>query len=158
MIRTSLSLKFGVIAAKTLPLTAALMLSACSAFSEANLVKDQDAFKEAVENAGPGDVITLANGTWEDFEILFTGQGEEGKPITLTAETKGKVILTGQSNLRLGGEYLEVSGLVFKDGYTPTKEVISFGRTKKTSPIILVSQKSLSTTTINLNAMRSISG
>jgi len=76
------------------------------------------AFKDAVKNAKPGDVITLANGTWDDFEILFTGKGEKDKPITLTAETKGKVILTGQSNLRLGGEYLEVSGLVFKDGYT----------------------------------------
>jgi len=93
-------------------------------------VEDQAAFNDAVKKAGPGDVITLANGTWEDFEILFTGKGEEGKPITLTAETKGQVILSGQSNLRLGGEYLEVSGLVFKDGYTPTKEVISFRQDK----------------------------
>jgi len=76
------------------------------------------------------DVITLANGTWTDFEILFTGQGEEGNPIRLTAETKGKVIISGESNLRLAGEYLEVSGLVFKDGYTPTQEVISFRQSK----------------------------
>ena len=94
------------------------------------LVEDQEAYKDAVKNAKPGDVIRLKDGTWEDFEILFTGKGEKDKPITLTAETKGKVILTGQSNLRLGGEYLEVSGLVFKDGYTPTKEVISFRQDK----------------------------
>ena len=108
-----------------------LMLSACSASLESSLVKDQDEFLLAVENAEPGDVITLANGTWEDFEILFTGQGEEGNPIRLTAETPGKVILTGQSNLRLAGEYLEVSGLVFKDGYTPTSEVVSFRKNSK---------------------------
>ena len=113
-------------AAKVLSLTMALMLSACSASAENYLVKDQGEYKEALEKAGPGDVIQLANGTWEDFEILFTGKGKKDKPITLTAETKGKVILSGQSNLRLGGEYLEVSGLVFKDGYTPTSEVISF--------------------------------
>jgi len=95
------------------------------------LVEDQQAYKDAVKNAKPGDVIRLADGTWEDFEILFTGKGDKDNPITLTAETKGKVILTGQSNLRLGGEYLEVSGLVFKDGYTPTKEVISFRQNKE---------------------------
>ena len=94
-------------------------------------VADQKAFEEAVKNAGPGDTITLANGVWEDFEIVFTGEGEEDNPIRLTAETKGEVILTGQSNLRLAGEYLEVSGLVFKDGYTPTQEVISFRRNKE---------------------------
>lgn len=113
----------------------AVVLSGCEAETKADagkyLVTDEEAFREAVENAGPGDVITLANGTWEDFEILFTGKGEEGKPITLTAETKGKVILSGQSNLRLAGEYLEVSGLVFKDGYTPSKEVISFRQNKE---------------------------
>ena len=113
---------------------AVLLLSACSAQKSANaaevLVEDQAAYKEAVKNAKAGDVIKLKNGIWEDFEILFTGQGEEDAPITLTAETKGEVILTGQSNLRLGGEYLEVSGLVFKDGYTPTKEVIAFRKDK----------------------------
>jgi len=96
------------------------------------LVDTQEAYKEAVKDARPGDVIKLANGTWEDFEILFVGKGKKNKPITLTAETKGEVILSGQSNLRLGGEYLEVSGLVFKDGYTPTKEVISFRQNKDT--------------------------
>jgi len=90
------------------------------------IVKDQEEFERAVGSAKPGDTITLANGTWEDFEILFTGQGEEDNPIKLMAETPGEVILSGQSNLRLAGQYLEVSGLVFKDGYTPTSEVISF--------------------------------
>ena len=94
------------------------------------LVEDQAAYQDAMEKVGPGDVIKLANGTWEDFEIVFKGKGEKDNPIRLTAQEKGKVILSGQSNLRLAGEYLEVSGLVFKDGYTPTSEVISFRRNK----------------------------
>lgn len=134
----------------TLPLALGLFLSACAPAdttnsaeklsqssssvesvstaedSEGIIVKDQDAYKRAVKNAKPGDVIRLANGTWEDFEILFTGEGEEDSLITLTAETKGEVILSGQSNLRIAGEYLQVSGLVFKNGYTPTSEVIAF--------------------------------
>ncbi len=111
-------------------LSVAVGISGCEVQAEEYLVQDQDAYKEALDKAGPGDVIKLANGTWDDFEILFKGKGKKDNPITLTAETKGEVILTGQSNLRLAGEYLEVSGLVFKDGYTPTSEVISFRQNK----------------------------
>jgi len=94
------------------------------------LVEDQEDFEEAAKSLKPGDTITLANGVWNNFEILFTGEGTEDAPIRLTAQDKGKVILTGQSNLRIAGEYLEVSGLVFKDGFTPTQEVVSFRRNK----------------------------
>ena len=101
-----------------------------SAAAETIRVGDQDAYAKAVEGARPGDVIELANGTWTDFEMVFTGEGEEGNPITLTAEEKGKVVISGQSNLRIAGKHLVVSGLVFKNGYTPTSEVISFRRNK----------------------------
>lgn len=103
---------------------------ATPAFAADYLVSTQQAYKQAVAKAKAGDVIKLANGVWQDFEILFTGEGKQGAPIKLTAQTKGKVILSGQSNLRLAGNYLEVSGLVFKNGYTPTQEVISFRRNK----------------------------
>ena len=108
--------------------TASAVSASSSASSEEGvyLVTDQEAYKDALKKAQPGDTITLANGTWKDFEILFKANGEEGAPITLTAETKGEVILSGQSNLRLAGEHLVVSGLVFKDGFTPTSEVVSF--------------------------------
>ena len=119
------------VAGVTIPFAAALMLSACSATATEYLVEDQQAYFDAVKKAGPGDVIKLANGTWENFEIVFEGQGEKDNPITLTAETKGQVILSGQSNLRMSGEFLEVSGLVFKDGYTPTSEVVAFRNSKK---------------------------
>lgn len=95
-----------------------------------HLVDSPQAYNDVIKNAKAGDTIVLANGTWNDFEIVFTGKGTKLKPITLTAETKGKVILSGNSNLRLAGEYLVVSGLVFKDGFTPSSEVISFRRNK----------------------------
>ena len=41
------------------------------------------------------------------------------------------MIISGQSNLSIAGEHILVSGLIFKDGYTPTDSVISF-RTSKT--------------------------
>lgn len=108
-----------------------MSLMACNASAGEYFVADQQAYNDAVKKAKAGDTITLANGRWEDFEILFVGKGKKDNPIRLTAETKGEVILSGQSNLRLAGEYLEVSGLVFKDGYTPTSEVISFRRNSK---------------------------
>lgn len=94
------------------------------------LVRDQSGFAAAVRQARPGDTITLADGEWRDFQILFTGQGQRGRPITLTAQTPGGVILTGQSNLRMAGEHLVVSNLVFRDGWSPTGEVVSFRRTR----------------------------
>ncbi len=95
-----------------------------------NLVKNLAEFDQAVARAQPGDRIVLANGAWKDVELVFTGEGTEADPIVLTVENKGKVTLEGQSNLRIAGEYLHVEGLVFKNGYTPTNEVIAFRRNK----------------------------
>ena len=94
-------------------------------------ISSQSEYKSAAKNLKPGDTIVLANGEWNNFEILFTGFGEKDSPITLTAEEKGKVLITGLSNLRMAGEFLVVSGLVFKNGYTPTSEVVSFRRNKE---------------------------
>ncbi|MFD2164817.1 chondroitinase-B domain-containing protein [Thalassotalea euphylliae] len=99
-------------------------------FAAEYLVDSPSTYKRTVKKLAPGDTIKLANGTYQDFEILFVGNGTETQPITLTAETKGKVVLSGQSNLRLAGEHLVVSGLVFKNGYTPSSEVIAFRRNK----------------------------
>lgn len=101
-------------------------LGVSSVSAETYLVKNQDAYAETIKRLEPGDTLVLANGVWHDFEIVFAGTGNEANPISLTAETPGDVFISGQSNLRLAGEFLEVSGLVFKNGYTPTSEVISF--------------------------------
>lgn len=100
-------------------------------FAEEHLVKDQKEYRKVVKTLKPGDTIKLANGVWRDFEITFRGEGTKELPITLTAQDKGKVILSGQSSLRLAGKYLLVSGLVFKDGYTPSSSVISFRKSKQ---------------------------
>lgn len=101
-----------------------------TAAGERILVSTQAEYAKAVNALSPGDTLVLADGEWKDFEVLFTGQGTKEKPITLIGETPGKVFLTGQSNLRIAGEWLDVSNLVFKDGFTPTREVISFRRNK----------------------------
>jgi poly(beta-D-mannuronate) lyase len=107
------------------------LLQSNLALAKDYLVKNKSEYKKVYKELDAGDNVILANGTWKNFEIVFLGQGTKENPITLQAETKGKVFLTGNSNLRLAGEFLIVSGLVFKDGYTPTSEVISFRRNKE---------------------------
>ena len=94
------------------------------------LVNNQAEYQKAAANLKAGDKIILANRVWRDFEILFEGQGTAKDPIELTASTKGQVVISGQSNLRIAGEYLIVSGLVFKNGHTPTSAVISYRKDK----------------------------
>ena len=96
--------------------------------AEQYLVRDQSEYGRAFEQIEAGDTIVLANGEWRDFELVVTGEGREGEPITVRAEQAGEVFLTGQSSLRIGGDYIVVSGLVFRDGYSPRGEVISFRR------------------------------
>jgi len=104
----------------------AIALLSQNTFAKEYLVKTPNEYKEVSVDLNAGDDVVLANGVWRDFEILFKAKGTEKAPVTLRAETPGKVILSGLSNLRLAGEHLMVSGLVFKDGYTPTDAVISF--------------------------------
>ena len=104
------------------------LIVSCSAAAGETLVTSQAEYEAAVGDARAGDTIVLANGEWRNFEILLTGAGTAEQPITLRAETKGKVLLTGQSNLRLAGQHLVVTGLVFRDGYSPTNTVIAFRR------------------------------
>lgn len=89
-------------------------------------VTNAEELQQAIDSAVPGDEIILANGVWKDVEIKFTGKGSEAKPITLRAETPGEVSFEGQSDLKFGGEYLVVSGVCFKNGYTPSQAVVAF--------------------------------
>ncbi len=95
-------------------------------------VSKVEEFNTAMENANPGDEIILEPGIWDDAELVLNAKGTKEKPIRITAGERHKVIFSGLSNMRISGEFLEISGFVFKNGYTPTSEVISF-REKKGS-------------------------
>ena len=104
-----------------------LVLFSCDEKTESNrLIADAIELKEAIANAKPGDEIILKNGVYKDIEIKFSAKGEENNPITLKAETAGKVSIEGQSYLKIGGEYLVVEGLHFKNGFSPSSAVIDF--------------------------------
>lgn len=104
---------------------------AAPASAEHYFVRNQNEYAHALKQIEAGDVIILANGEWRDFELVITGEGRPDAPITVISEEAGKVFLTGQSSLRIGGEHILVTGLIFKDGYSPRGEVISFRRSKQ---------------------------
>ena len=105
-----------------------ISLIGCNSVSsgENTTVTNAAELKSAIENATPGTEIVLKNGVWKDVQIQFYGHGTADNPIILRAETAGEVFIEGESNLTFGGEYLTVSGLHFKNGYTPTKNLVQF--------------------------------
>jgi len=82
----------------------------------------------AAKRARPGDTVLLRDGTWTDADLRFEAEGAPEQPITLRAQTPGKVILTGRSRLRFAGGHLVVDGLRFEKCHG-NNDVIEF-RTK----------------------------
>ena len=115
---------------KYVPIVLILALVSCAQEQGGNLVRTIEEFDQAAATLQPGGKIVLANGIWRDVEFKLQAEGLPDQPVELTAEEAGKVIITGQSNLSFSGQHIVVSDLVFKDGFTPTSEVISF-RTSK---------------------------
>ena len=63
----------------------------------------------------PGDILILRDGDWKDKGITFRAKGTAEKPITLRAQTPGKVVFSGTSRINIEGEHIIISGLMFKD-------------------------------------------
>ena len=81
----------------------------------------------------PGDTVVLADGIYTDRHFVLTGTGTVEHPITLRAETPGKVVLNGASKLSIGGDYLVVDGLLFRGGALRSGSIIEF-RARNSSP------------------------
>ncbi|WP_299800723.1 chondroitinase-B domain-containing protein [uncultured Maribacter sp.] len=110
-------------------LASVFLLLSCGEESTSNAitVNDINELNTAISKAKPGDDIVMVNGDWKDVNIKFVAYGNEQNPITLRAETPGEVLITGTSDLKLAGEYLNVNGLTFTDGSSPSSAVIDFG-------------------------------
>ncbi|MEQ9404312.1 MAG: chondroitinase-B domain-containing protein [Cyclobacteriaceae bacterium] len=107
-------------------LTVLTIFNGCQQSGENVTVSNERELKDAIANAQPGTEIVMANGEWNNIEIRFIGTGTAAQPITLRAETPGKTIIQGKSDLKLAGEYLVVDGLYFTNGASPSGSVIQF--------------------------------
>lgn len=100
------------------------------AVADSTFVKNIDELNAAAKKAKPGDNIILQNGEWKNVTIKLKANGTKEKPVLIKAQTAGKVIITGYSQLRIGGSHTIVDGLFFRNGYAGKDAVISF-RTDK---------------------------
>ena len=62
-----------------------------------------------------GDTIVWRSGTYSNVSISLSATGTSSKPIVLTGERGGEVVFTGSSQLKVGGRYVEVKNLWWKD-------------------------------------------
>jgi poly(beta-D-mannuronate) lyase len=111
-----------------------LHLFLCAAFTgmaETIFVKNAEELSKANTAAKPGDIIILRNGNWNNVTMILNCSGTKEKPVQFKAETAGKVIITGHSKLKIGGNYIVVNGFYFVNGFAGKDAVITF-RTGKT--------------------------
>ncbi|MCF3652044.1 polysaccharide lyase 6 family protein [Synoicihabitans lomoniglobus] len=93
------------------------VIAAPRAVALSTVVGSESQLITALASARPGDEVVLANRIWTDLHIVFEGAGTPDQPIVLRAQTPGRVILSGDSTLAIGGNHLVVDGLVFTEGY-----------------------------------------
>lgn len=79
-----------------------------------------------LKQAQAGDRIVIVSGNYRDLELKWVGRGTAEAPIRIEAEKAGEVVIGGASTLRIAGEWLEIAGLCFTDGYAPKGSVVEF--------------------------------
>ncbi len=84
-------------------------------------IADAAAFTAAAQSITAGDTLILKDGTWADAQLKLHAAGTAAKPVTIKAQTPGKVIFTGTSRLSVGGSHIIVDGLWFQN---PTAEQV----------------------------------
>ena len=88
------------------------------------LVDSLKDLKEKSENAQPGDVIQIKNGTYMAWELRIKTSGTAEKPIIYTAETPGGVTFYHNARIRILGDHNIVGGFVFEN--VKTGNIIDF--------------------------------
>jgi poly(beta-D-mannuronate) lyase len=100
-------------------------------FADTIIVKDIAELNKANATAKPGDIIILQNGVWNNVIIKLNCNGTKEQPIVFKAQAAGKVLISGNSQLKLGGNYITVDAFYFVDGYAGDDAVVDFRIDKK---------------------------
>ena len=111
-------------------LSISLCVSVANLFSQEKSTNQQfvstvNELNAAIASAKPGQTIVMKNGIWKNAVIDFNSKATAADPVTLCAQTPGKVILRGNSMLTFSKPNLIVDGLVFKNGKIDGGSVIN---------------------------------
>ncbi|MGB7347984.1 MAG: polysaccharide lyase 6 family protein [Pirellulaceae bacterium] len=94
----------------------ATFLAAHAASAKDHMVTPETDLKKLCKEIVAGDELVLSNGVWSDASLTFEQlSGSESAPITIRAQSPGKVVLTGKSEFRLSGTHIIVAGFVFNN-------------------------------------------
>lgn len=111
---------------KQIAFFASFLLMLHFANAQTYFVRNIDELNAANKKAKPGDVVLLEDGEWKNVKIVLNCSGTSDKPVTFKAKNASKVLITGNSSLKLGGNFIVVDGLYFKNGYAGKDAVIDF--------------------------------
>lgn len=93
------------------------------------LVRDAAGFRNALKTAVPGTEIVWADGEYEGVVLKMIADGTSDAPITLRAQTPGKVVFKGVSSITLQGSWLVAEGFSFTGLDTSVKgSVLTFAK------------------------------
>ncbi|WP_316805580.1 polysaccharide lyase 6 family protein [Pedobacter nototheniae] len=103
-----------------------LIFTLCFSKGFAQLVHNSKELQTAVAKAKPGDEIIMADGLWKDVTLILKANGTAENPVKIRPQTPGGVTISGASNLRISGSYLELFDLHFNHGYSADGDLIVF--------------------------------
>ncbi|HSN59458.1 MAG TPA: polysaccharide lyase 6 family protein [Ferruginibacter sp.] len=102
--------------------------------AEEYLVATAVELKDALQKVKAGDVVIWKDGSYADMKINFQPKqnGSADLWIVLKAQTAGKVIFKGSSQLILNGSYLRAEGFLFEGKTSLEKgDVMAFSKSSK---------------------------
>lgn len=82
--------------------------------------------EKALASAAPGDTLLIKDGNYADATLSWKASAPADKPVVVMAENPGKVILSGETSLKISGSGLEVNGLLFKGCTTKRSSIVEF--------------------------------
>ena len=95
------------------------------------LVSSTAALIDAGVQAKPGDTLIIQKGIYNNCNLIISAKGTASQPIVFMAQVPGGVEFTGNSYLHITGNYITVSGVVFKDGFAGKNHVWQFSHGKE---------------------------
>jgi poly(beta-D-mannuronate) lyase len=95
------------------------------------LISSTAAIVDAGVQAKPGDTLIIQKGIYNNCNLIISAKGKASQPIVFMAQVPGGVEFTGNSYLHITGNYITVSGVVFKDGFAGKNHVWQFSHGKE---------------------------
>lgn len=97
-----------------------------SSKGKSTVVKNMEDLKAALKMSGAGDTVLLASGIWRDVDLVIDRSGTSNRPLVVGVQKPGETFLSGNSFVKIGGDFVVVQDLHFVEGYTVKNPVIEF--------------------------------